>query len=302
MVSTRFRHSYIQRLLFALISALIINVAAPADARVGEGGAFGAATHLMGPAGWLATGRAVGADTIARMYQNPAGLAGQSGWAASATYSRPYAEIDGLDLGSLDVAGVYRGWNIGASYNHLAVTGIREATSAGTLSGATFSSKHQVASVAFARPWRERFGYGVQLHYQDLSVGSRSKSRGTIDLGGLYSTDRFRALLSVRHLTSARGGADELPIEGEARVEWRPYSQIAVGAALATSEGDGYNYNAGLQYNFWGPISFLAGYAHESEQWSGGLMLRHGPINLQYAVMFHHELEASHFATLGVEF
>ena len=288
-----------------LLTYLVI-LAVSADAREtthrADGGSIDAFTGLLGSGGWIASGRSVTPDAIADLYAGPSAISGAEGTTLLTSYGEPYRRIDGFNLGSISlVTDKWKLARIGVSYDRLQIGGLREATSAGALTGRTFDVSYDAARISAASRFG-RFGAGASLNYFGVSIQNSSTSRFGLDLGGDVEFVNARVLLNVRNISGDRNDADRLPITGEIRGEWSPYAQMHLGVGGTWREDAVGEYNVGIQYDIFKMISLLAGYQSGPKEWSAGAIGRYQKINLQYAISAHRELDFSHTISLGVSF
>ncbi|MEK8022367.1 MAG: hypothetical protein AAB229_01025, partial [Candidatus Hydrogenedentota bacterium] len=228
-----------------------------------------------------------------------------SGDAIGTTYSKPFDNIDGFDLGSVDITSDrLRYGNIGFSFSQLRVAGIREAAN-GVLTGNLFDARMDAVRLSFA-PRRSgvssRFGYGAQINYVGFSVRDRSRSRFGLDLGADYTWKSALFTVNLRNLSTNRGDADALPITGELRGEWSPYSLLHLGGGLTWREDGSSDFQIGAEYELFEFLSIMGGYQDASRQWTAGGVVRYNNIALEYGLAAHRELDFTHTVSLGVKF
>jgi hypothetical protein len=270
--------------------------------RQGAGGSFSSFSSLISPAGFRASGGTLAMDQASSLYLGPSAIRRAEGTALGMTYSQPYRDIDGFDVGSIDaVTAATPVINLGLSYGQVRVAGIREA-SGGALTGRTFDAALGAGRIVATPRSDGRFGWGAGLNLYSVDIRDVTEHKVGLDVGGDVTFDSARLLLNLRNFGIERDDPNRLPILGELVGEWAPYSQLRLGGAV-TYEEDGYgDFRLGAAYDAFDLLTLVAGYTNDQRAWSAGVILRYGKMNLQYSLQQHHELETSHTVTLGVKF
>lgn len=273
-----------------------------------------------------ARGAALGSAALAvtsdasAYYWNPAGLAGLRRSEALADYAKPYGVPD-LNVGTLAVAGVFRGTGLAAAWHRLSIADVygedvfylaagREVWRAGRHrldGGATF----KYGRLSF-EPFADPDGGGT--------VEIDAQAKGAVDVGLKWVTPwRIdlawvgRDLNRPKYQLVAGTGGDRLDLRHEiaAALRWNPESVMLVGW---TQEGDGAGtFNAGIEIEFYEVFTIRSGVSNLSQvyqaygspndlQYTGGFGINHRGYWIDAAATTNHDLGASYRVTLRVPF
>ncbi len=245
-------------------------------------------------------------------FLNPAGAAGLSGRAVSASYEALLegSSRTGLVLSNAAASGVfsagllYRGSDAGPRLD-----------GAGTAFGSAITAYDAAAGAGWARRFGlTDFGFGVK--YVRSALDSERGATAAVDAGFVFrgsggqATDLALALRNFGPPLKLGSGKAPLPSELAGGLRWRyspefnvfaegrlpsdhaPYLVFAGEWLLPVSAGTGFALRGGLNFRNFGDHGFMGAFA-------GGFGLRFGGLSLDYAFVPYGELGSTHRMTAG---
>ncbi|MBP7654445.1 type IX secretion system membrane protein PorP/SprF [Candidatus Dependentiae bacterium] len=261
------------------------------------GGEYGAGTKNEGHSEYFSVGKTFTENPIGFIYFNPAGIIKSEKILLSATTSRIFTEIDGLDQHELDLLIPVYGYTAGLSYSSLKVEDIREADNL-ILTGNMFSSKLETIRLSAGRELFDNFSFGIQSKLFKQTIYDYSNSVWSLSAGALYKYKDFIFSGTVQNLFSTEDAfiskKEKLPVNFETGVNVNLFEIFNFSAVFNIEEQKKLDYRIGLTFKPFKYFVFNAGYVNESKQPAAGISINLKKAGFYYAVSKHKELDLTH--------
>ena len=229
------------------------------------------------------------ANTPGAIFINCSGLAQLNYPAASVFYSQPFG-LKELSYGSIAAI-------IPTQFGAIA-TGI-------TCFGNELY-REQSLLFSVSRSMRQKFYYGVNLHYMKLQIqGYGSDFSLEMELGflakmtsklnwGFFATNINRAALGNQH--------DPLPQTFNTGVSFFPVADLIVNMDIYKNSIYPLEFRCGMEYTIFHRIALRSGFATEPSQFCAGFGILFSNLQVDYAVTTHQNLGLTHHFSLRVNF
>lgn len=295
----------LKEFLFFLPVLAVILAAMPADAGAPGIDAFtrhGAGVRAVSM-GKAATSVPMGAGSF---YWNPAGLGLIEGTELTSLFSQPYTEVDDLQYHTIGFAHRNPSRHVGYGLSGIFFDAgdLREATSAGALTGKTFNSRDGAVYFTVGA------GFGGDDGRKKAAIGGNFKAvRGEIaeytstgfgaDLGFMFLPAEWARMgVMVENLIAPtfqfRTTDEKFPLRIRGGASLDPFTWMTLAADVENEEGD-------MSWRFGGEIRLFSrvlgirgGYTTDSEEFLAGLGFNIKFLALDYAYSTHDALGQTH--------
>ncbi len=236
-----------------------------------------------GPAGAMLAGGAV-ADWRHGLWHNPALVDTLPGPGAAAAGCRPYG-LEGLTWAALALHFQLRQWGASFGAGSMALGRFRESDMQVVLAGSPA-----------ARTW-----LGVGSHVLMLnSDGVNPDFAVSFDAGGWYALGRFALSAAAVRLNQPRWrDGEEQPTRLTLSVAWLLVDELLIAADVIRQAGSE-AVATGVEFRLAPPLCLRVGMLTSPLRYAGGLGVRVGVLDFDYAWQFHPQLKGTHVIGLSL--
>lgn len=289
-----------KNILKAALIILFFNCIASNLYASGYGGSYGAVFDNDGTAEYFSVGRIFNpfGNCAAAAYSQPAGIVNAEKTTIGFTVTKPFADVDGLKHGNIDIIVPLKKIKLGLAYSNFNVSDIREAE-AGVLTNMTFDASSSMLRATAGLKLFDKLPVAAQFKLASNKIQNYSNSNLALDLGiGYYLKDFYiggRASNILSTEDAMKTTKEKLPAGFEVMCAYSILEgDLNILGALSAEEQGGSDFKFGAKYQLFNNLSLQAGYIGESKTLTGGITFKVMKSELQYGVSSHTDLGLSH--------
>ncbi|MDZ7331932.1 MAG: helix-hairpin-helix domain-containing protein [candidate division KSB1 bacterium] len=228
------------------------------------------------------------ANTPEAIFINSSGLAQLKGFASSIYYTRPFG-LKELNYGSIVAMAATPPANVALGCLHF---------------GNELYSE-QSFILALARPFRNNFFYGINLHYMKLQITGYGSDFSLAFDGGFLAklNDHLSWGFFATNITRARMGAskDQLPQTICSGFSYVPCNDLVLNIDIFKDVNFPLELRLGIEYRLLNRLALRTGIVSEPTQFACGIGFFFSRFTVDYAMTTHQILGLSHHVSLQVQ-